>query len=78
VLRAPVRQSESVNARRRDGTSSMASGHGAAATRGTKRARDEDDSTRKPDLKLIVPETLKLILVDDWEAITKNNQVRVQ
>jgi mortality factor 4-like protein 1 len=27
-------------------------------------------------MKLSVPEALKVILVDDWEAITKNNQVR--
>ena len=26
-------------------------------------------------MKLSIPETLKLLLVDDWEAITKNNQV---
>lgn len=69
-------QSESVGTRRKDGgAASTAGGHGTAATRGTKRARDEDDSTKKPELKLNVPETLKLILVDDWEAITKNNQV---
>lgn len=28
-------------------------------------------------MKLTVPETLKGLLVDDWEAVTKNNQVRV-
>ena len=27
-------------------------------------------------MKLTVPEVLKTILVDDWEAVTKNNQVR--
>ena len=27
-------------------------------------------------MKLNVPETLKVLLVDDWEAVTKNNQVR--
>jgi mortality factor 4-like protein 1 len=27
-------------------------------------------------MKLTVPELLKTILVDDWEAVTKNNQVR--
>jgi len=26
-------------------------------------------------MKLIVPEILKVILVDDWEAVTKNNQL---
>ena len=28
-------------------------------------------------MKLTVPEQLKVLLVDDWEAVTKNNQVRV-
>ncbi|PPQ90484.1 hypothetical protein CVT25_014767 [Psilocybe cyanescens] len=44
-------------------------------TRGTKRAREEDDSNKKPDMKLNVPEVLKSILVDDWEAVTKNSQL---
>lgn len=35
----------------------------------------QDEATRKPDLKLNVPEILKLVLVDDWEAVTKNHQV---
>ena len=26
-------------------------------------------------MKLNVPEQLKVLLVDDWEAVTKNNQV---
>lgn len=59
-----------------------ASGSAAGANRrkegrGTKRGRDEDDSMKKPDMKLNVPEILKVLLVDDWEAVTKNNQVRV-
>ncbi|KAK2459842.1 hypothetical protein APHAL10511_008163 [Amanita phalloides] len=44
-------------------------------TRGTKRGREEDDSNKKPDIKLNVPEALKMFLVDDWEAVTKNNQL---
>jgi len=27
-------------------------------------------------MKLSVPDVLKVMLVDDWEAITKNNQVK--
>ncbi|KAF9458077.1 MRG-domain-containing protein [Collybia nuda] len=46
-----------------------------AGTRGTKRAREEDESNKKPDLKLNLPDTLKMFLVDDWEAVTKNNQL---
>ncbi|KAI0739504.1 MRG-domain-containing protein [Daedaleopsis nitida] len=44
-------------------------------TRGTKRGREEDEGTRKPEMKLTVPEPLKVLLVDDWEAVTKNNQL---
>ncbi|KAF8888995.1 MRG-domain-containing protein [Infundibulicybe gibba] len=44
-------------------------------TRGTKRGREEDESSKKPDIKLNVPEVLKVMLVDDWEAVTKNNQL---
>ncbi|KAF9473209.1 MRG-domain-containing protein [Pholiota conissans] len=44
-------------------------------TRGTKRAREEDESHKKPDMKLNVPEVLKTVLVDDWESVTKNNQL---
>ena len=43
--------------------------------RGTKRGRDDDDGTRRPELRLVIPEVLKVLLVDDWEAVTKNNQV---
>ncbi|THH13370.1 hypothetical protein EUX98_g9736, partial [Antrodiella citrinella] len=30
---------------------------------------------KKPEMKLNVPETLKVLLVDDWEGVTKNNQL---
>ena len=43
--------------------------------RGTKRGREDDDGTRRPEMRLAVPDTLKVLLVDDWEAVTKNNQV---
>jgi len=36
----------------------------------------QDEAVRKPDLRLNVPEALKTMLVDDWEAVTKNHQVR--
>ncbi|KZT67561.1 MRG-domain-containing protein [Daedalea quercina L-15889] len=44
-------------------------------TRGTKRGREEDDSNKRPEMRLNVPESLKGLLVDDWEAVTKNNQL---
>jgi len=43
--------------------------------RGTKRGREEDEGNKKPEMKLNVPEVLKVKLVDDWEAVTKNNQL---
>ncbi|KAH8105475.1 MRG-domain-containing protein [Cristinia sonorae] len=51
------------------------SGRKDGGTRGTKRGREEDDSSKKPEMKLNVPETLKVLLVDDWEAVTKNSQL---
>lgn len=56
-------------------TTGMGSGRARKDGRGTKRGREEDDSHRKPDMKLNVPEALKVQLVDDWEAVTKNNQL---
>ncbi|KIY45312.1 MRG-domain-containing protein [Fistulina hepatica ATCC 64428] len=41
-----------------------------------KRTRDEyEEGHRKPEIKLNIPESLKVRLVDDWEAVTKNNQL---
>ncbi|KIP01536.1 hypothetical protein PHLGIDRAFT_32514 [Phlebiopsis gigantea 11061_1 CR5-6] len=43
--------------------------------RGVKRGRDDDEYSKRPEMKLNVPELLKVLLVDDWEAVTKNNQL---
>ncbi|KAG1722310.1 MRG-domain-containing protein [Suillus lakei] len=59
----------------KDGSSSRGGGLGRKDGRGTKRGREEDDSNKKPEMKLNVPEVLKVLLVDDWEAITKNSQL---
>lgn len=32
---------------------------------------------RKADLKLIVPDSLKAVMVDDWEAVTRNGQASI-
>ncbi|KIY49862.1 MRG-domain-containing protein [Fistulina hepatica ATCC 64428] len=41
-----------------------------------KRTRDQyEEGHRKPEMKLNIPESLKVRLVDDWEAVTKNNQL---
>ena len=46
-------------------------------TRGSKRARDaaEHDEEKRPELRLDVPESLKAQLVDDWENITRREQL---
>jgi len=31
---------------------------------------------KRPEVKIVIPDILKLQLVDDWENVTKNNQVR--
>ncbi|KAF5369210.1 hypothetical protein D9757_010035 [Collybiopsis confluens] len=56
---------------------STRSGIRKEGTRGTKRAREDDDGhiSRRSEMKLTVPEVLKVLLVDDWEAVTKNHQL---
>ncbi|KAE8359805.1 MRG-domain-containing protein [Aspergillus caelatus] len=48
--------------------------------RGTKRARDndiekEDSFYVRPSVRIVMPDNLKSLLVDDWENVTKNQQV---
>ncbi|KAL3479863.1 chromatin modification-related protein eaf3 [Aspergillus californicus] len=48
--------------------------------RGTKRARDNDVEKEesfyvRPSVKIHMPDPLKSLLVDDWENVTKNQQV---
>lgn len=56
-----------------------ASGSGAGGgRRGSKRSRDAseaDDYERKPDMRLVLPESLKSQLVDDWENVTRKEQL---
>ncbi|KAL1407517.1 Esa1p-associated factor [Vanrija albida] len=45
-----------------------------------KRGRDtgldtEAEFLKRPEVKIIIPDVLKLQLVDDWENVTKNNQL---
>ena len=35
----------------------------------------ESEYIQKPEVKIVIPDVLKLQLVDDWENVTKNNQV---
>ena len=51
--------------------------------RGTKRGQEDDDGTRRPEIAAghatgTVPDMLKVLLVDDWDAVTKNSQVWFQ
>ncbi|CED83122.1 mrg-domain-containing protein [Phaffia rhodozyma] len=49
-----------------------------AAGVGRKRARDGDvegEPAKRLDIKIPIPEPLKVQLVDDWENVTKNNQI---
>lgn len=57
------------------GTTGTGTGRARKDGRGMKRGREEDENSRKPEMKLTVPEVLKVQLVDDWEAVTKNNQL---
>lgn len=56
---------------------STRSGIRKEGARGTKRAREDDEvhNSRRADMKLNIPEVLKVLLVDDWEAVTKNHQL---
>ncbi|TIB71451.1 MRG-domain-containing protein [Wallemia mellicola] len=44
-----------------------------------KRGRETEEFTqesfKRPEIRLIIPDELKVLLVDDWEFVTKNNQL---
>lgn len=52
-----------------------------APPRGTKRGREyegiekDEDFLRRPAIKIHIPDTLKSILVDDWEKVTKDQKL---
>ena len=37
----------------------------------------EEEFVKKPEVKILIPDSLKVMLVDDWENITKDNKVRL-
>ncbi|THX90419.1 MRG-domain-containing protein [Aureobasidium pullulans] len=53
----------------------------AASSRGTKRGREfegidkEDEFLRRPSIKIFMPDSLKAILVDDWEKVTRESRL---
>ncbi|KAM3065272.1 Esa1p-associated factor [Clarireedia jacksonii] len=53
---------------------------GSGSGRGPRRNRDydleqEESFHARPSIKIVIPDHIKAILVDDWENITKNNQL---
>ncbi|CAO3567395.1 Esa1p-associated factor [Mortierella alpina] len=51
-----------------------------SSARGKNRTKDtsadkEEDFTKRPEIKVPIPDSLKTQLVDDWEYITKNQQL---
>jgi len=49
-------------------------------SRGQKRGREmeiekEEDYLKRSDVKIVIPDALKAYLVDDWENVTKNQQL---
>ncbi|KAG8943841.1 Esa1p-associated factor [Tulasnella sp. 424] len=64
--------------RRKDGGVSGLGGSTSSRKRGRDEMMDSDAANakmKKPEMKLEVPDVLKVVLVDDWEAVTKNNQL---
>ncbi|KAI8625780.1 MRG-domain-containing protein [Xylariaceae sp. FL1651] len=62
------------------GSEERAAGTSSFAGRGPRRGRDYELETEeafhtRPSIKLIIPDTLKAALVDDWENVTKNMQL---
>lgn len=52
----------------------------ALVTRANRRRHDMDMETeeeylRKPEINILIPDTLKSLLVDDWELVTKEHQL---
>lgn len=52
---------------------------GVTAAGGPKRGRDavgdEEEFLRRPEIKIVIPDALKVQLVDDWENVTKYDQL---
>ncbi|KEI41378.1 uncharacterized protein L969DRAFT_85154 [Mixia osmundae IAM 14324] len=49
-------------------------------SRGTKRGREsgveqEEEFLKRPEIRLPIPDSLKIQLVEDWESVTKNQQL---
>ncbi|KAB8072890.1 MRG-domain-containing protein [Aspergillus leporis] len=83
---AAFRQKSTKSSTKKKGGSDRSSARGSEERqmsvpgRGTKRARDndiekEDNFYVRPSVRIVMPDNLKSLLVDDWENVTKNQQV---
>lgn len=77
--RQKQRQLQEMNARSKTSRSAT---RDPVEAKSRKRYRDSDidrqrtdDETKKSDFKITMPESLKGILVDDWENVTKNRLI---
>ncbi|KAJ3351722.1 Esa1p-associated factor [Entophlyctis luteolus] len=72
---------DSLSTKKRASATSASAGSGSGVGDGSarKRARDasekEEEYLRRPEIKIPIPESLKIQLVDDWENITKNQKL---
>ncbi|KAL7411805.1 MRG-domain-containing protein [Mrakia frigida] len=60
---------------RNKGREEMISGSSHGPRKRAREGESEGDYMRRPEVKIPIPEVLKVQLVDDWEAVTKNNQI---
>jgi len=61
---------------RRGGSAGLAGAGGASASkRGRDAVGDEEEFLRRPEIKIVIPDALKVQLVDDWENVTKYDQL---
>ncbi|KAI9931320.1 hypothetical protein ASPWEDRAFT_47450 [Aspergillus wentii DTO 134E9] len=83
---AAFRQRNTKAATKKRGGSDRSSARGSeerqtsVPARGTKRGRDnevekEESFYVRPSVRIVMPDNLKSLLVDDWENVTKNQQV---
>ncbi|GAB1216210.1 MRG-domain-containing protein [Aspergillus floccosus] len=83
---AAFRQKSTKASAKKRGGSDRSSARGSeerqmsVSARGTKRGRDndiekEDNFYTRPSVRIVMPDNLKSLLVDDWENVTKNQQV---
>ncbi|KAG0636656.1 MRG-domain-containing protein [Tuber brumale] len=62
------------------GSEDLPGASGTLPPRGQKRGREleiekEEDFMKRHDIKITIPDNLKALLVDDWENVTKNQQL---